>query len=147
MGRTVPAVNRAIDILELFLAHQTLSAPEVTQRLGLPRTTVHELLTTLTERQYLVPVSDQPTRYRLGIRLFQPRADQLDHQVVRDEIASVVDVLDAPAQVRAGLHLRAEDLAARDVRDPVFRRDALCLRALARTLRAEEQDVQRHGVT
>src|SRR3954468_5087367 len=81
MGRTVPAVNRAIDILELFLAQQTLSAPEVTQRLGLPRTTVHELLTTLTERQYLVPVSDQPTRYRLGIRLFQLGggfAEQLD---------------------------------------------------------------------
>jgi IclR family transcriptional regulator, KDG regulon repressor len=81
MGRTVPAVNRAIDILELFLAQQTLSAPEVTQRLGLPRTTVHELLTTLTERRYLVPVSDQPTRYRLGIRLFQlggAFAEQLD---------------------------------------------------------------------
>jgi IclR family transcriptional regulator, KDG regulon repressor len=71
MGRTVPAVTRALDILELFLDHATLSAPEITERLGLPRTTVHELVTTLTERSYLVPAVGQPTRYRLGMRLFQ----------------------------------------------------------------------------
>ncbi|MCO5988218.1 IclR family transcriptional regulator [Actinoallomurus spadix] len=81
MGRAVPAVTRALDILELFLDRPTLSAPEITERLGLPRTTVHELVTTLTERAYLIPVPGQPTRYRLGMRLFQLGsvfADQLD---------------------------------------------------------------------
>ncbi|GAA4624691.1 IclR family transcriptional regulator [Actinoallomurus vinaceus] len=81
MGRAVPAVTRALDILELFLERPTLSAPEITERLGLPRTTVHELVTTLADRAYLIPVSGQPTRYRLGMRLFQLGsvfADQLD---------------------------------------------------------------------
>lgn len=70
MGRAVPAVGRALDILELLLDRPNISAPEVTERLGLPRTTVHELLTTLTDRAYLVPIPGQPTRYRLGLRVF-----------------------------------------------------------------------------
>ncbi|MBC6459704.1 IclR family transcriptional regulator [Actinomadura sp. HBU206391] len=81
MGRAVPAVSRALDILELFLDRSSLSAPDITERLGLPRTTVHELITTLVDRSYLIPVSGQPTRYRLGLRLFQLGsvfADQLD---------------------------------------------------------------------
>jgi IclR family KDG regulon transcriptional repressor len=72
MGRTVPAVARALDILELFLdGTDNLSAPEVMARTGLPRTTVHELVTTLTQRSYLAPVPAQPHRYRLGVRAFQ----------------------------------------------------------------------------
>jgi DNA-binding IclR family transcriptional regulator len=71
MGRAVPAANRALDILELFLETPVLSAPEVVARLGLPRTTVHELLGTLVDRGYLVLMPGQPLRYRLGARLFQ----------------------------------------------------------------------------
>ena len=71
MGRAVPAVSRALDILELFLDRPDLSASEITERLGLPRTTVHELVTTLADRSYLVPVAGQPIRYRLGLRTFQ----------------------------------------------------------------------------
>jgi len=71
MGRAVPAANRALDILELFLDAPVLSAPEVVTRLGLPRTTVHELLGTLVDRSYLVVMPGQPLRYRLGVRLFQ----------------------------------------------------------------------------
>ncbi|MQY10307.1 Transcriptional regulator KdgR [Streptomyces sp. RB5] len=72
MGRLVPAVTRAMDILELFLGtDDSLSAPEITRRLGLPRTTVHELVTTLTARNYLGSVPGQPGRYRLGVRTYQ----------------------------------------------------------------------------
>lgn len=82
MGRLVPAVTRALDVLELFLhGDGTLSAPEVTRRLQLPRTTVHELLTTLAARSYLVTVPDRPGRYRLGVRTYQlgsRYAEQLD---------------------------------------------------------------------
>jgi DNA-binding IclR family transcriptional regulator len=70
VGRTVPAVNRALDVLELFHARAELSAPEITERLGLPRTTVHELVTTLADRGYLTSVPAQPVRYRLGLPLF-----------------------------------------------------------------------------
>lgn len=71
MPRVVPAVIRALDILELFLDHPQLSAREVAERLDLPRTTVHELLVTLVARSYLISVPGQPVRYRLGMPLFQ----------------------------------------------------------------------------
>jgi DNA-binding IclR family transcriptional regulator len=60
-----------LDILELFLEHATLSAPQISRCLALPRTTVHELVTTLTDRGYLTAEPGAPIRYRLGMRLFQ----------------------------------------------------------------------------
>ena len=91
MGRLVPAVTRALDVLELFLdSDGTLSAPEVTRRLELPRTTVHELLTTLAARSYLVQLPDQPGRYRLGVRTYQlgsRYAEQLDLAAEGQQVA------------------------------------------------------------
>ena len=90
MGREVPAVTRALDILELFLDLPEASAPEITERLGLPRTTVHELVTTLAARSYLVPVPGQPTRYRLGMRVFllgSSYAERLDLAGEAQEVA------------------------------------------------------------
>ncbi|MFJ5830812.1 IclR family transcriptional regulator [Streptomyces sp. NPDC093089] len=82
MGRLVPAVSRAFDVLELFLQGDgTLSAPEITRRLGLPRTTTHELVSTLAARNYLVAVPERPGRYRLGVRTYElgsRYAEQLD---------------------------------------------------------------------
>jgi IclR family transcriptional regulator, KDG regulon repressor len=98
MARAVPAVTRALDILELFLDRPELTAPEITGRLGLPRTTAHELVSTLVERAYLTPSGGQPLRYRLGMRLFQLGArfaDQLDlareAQEVAFEVAAACD--------------------------------------------------------
>jgi IclR family transcriptional regulator, KDG regulon repressor len=98
MGRAVPAANRALDILELFLDAPLLSAADVVSRLGLPRTTVHELLGTLTDRNYLVVVPGQPLRYQLGVRLFQLGnvfAQQLDlardAQRIAAEVAAECD--------------------------------------------------------
>ncbi|ASU80842.1 IclR family transcriptional regulator [Actinopolyspora erythraea] len=95
MARAVPALQRAFDILELFLDEPELSAPEITGKLGLPRTTVHELLSTLVERGYLVPSGRGSTRYRLGVRGFQlgsAYADRLDlareGQLVAEEVAA-----------------------------------------------------------
>ncbi|NLU71634.1 IclR family transcriptional regulator [Streptomyces sp. HNM0575] len=104
MGRLVPAVTRALDVLELFLdCEETLSAPEITRRLRLPRTTVHELVTTLTARSYLEQPPDRPGRYRLGVRGYQlgsRYAEQLDlaaegHRVAR----SVADTCDETVHV------------------------------------------------
>lgn len=70
MPRMTPAVLRSFDILELFLAApRSLSAPEIAQMTGLPRTTVFELLATLTARKYLD--REDSGRYRLGVRVFQ----------------------------------------------------------------------------
>ncbi|WP_433074452.1 IclR family transcriptional regulator [Dactylosporangium sp. CA-052675] len=90
MPRVVPAVTRALDILELFLDRPELSAREITERLGLPRTTVHELLVTLVARSYLVSVPGQPVRYRLGMPPFQlgaAFAERLDLMREAQEVA------------------------------------------------------------
>ncbi|MFE4799391.1 IclR family transcriptional regulator [Streptomyces sp. NPDC056708] len=94
MGRLVPAVARALDILELFLdGDGTLSAPDIMRRLQLPRTTVHELVTTLAARSYLMPVPEQPGRYRLGVRPYQlgsRYAEQLDLAAEGGQVARAV---------------------------------------------------------
>ena len=91
MGRTVPAVGRALDVLELFLTTPELSAPEITERLGLPRTTVHELVTTLADRGYLTMVAAQTVRYRLGLPLFllgSSFAERLDLTAEAQQVAT-----------------------------------------------------------
>lgn len=71
MGRSVPAVSRALDILELFIENEELSMPEIVGHLGLPRTSVHELVSTLTERGYLSGVGGDTRRFQLGLRAYQ----------------------------------------------------------------------------
>ncbi|MFE5713749.1 IclR family transcriptional regulator [Streptomyces sp. NPDC056501] len=94
MGRLVPAVARALDVLELFLdGDGTYSTPEIVRRLQLPRTAVHELVTTLAARSYLVPVPEQPGRYRLGVRPYQlgsRYAEQLDLASEGGQVARAV---------------------------------------------------------
>ncbi|MET9499929.1 IclR family transcriptional regulator [Streptomyces sp. NPDC006552] len=94
MGRLVPAVTRALDILELFLdGDGTLSAPDIVRKLQLPRTTVHELVTTLAARSYIVQVPSQPGRYRLGVRPYQlgsRYAEQLDLAAEGQQVARTV---------------------------------------------------------
>lgn len=72
MAPSVPALTRALDMFELFLANPSpLSVPEITTALGLPRSTVHDLVKTLAERNYLEGIEGTPRRYRPGLRLFQ----------------------------------------------------------------------------
>jgi DNA-binding IclR family transcriptional regulator len=98
MPRVVPAIIRTLDILELFLDHPQLSARDITERLGLPRTTVHELLVTLVARSYLTSVPGKPVQFRLGMPVFQlgaAFAGQLDlvreAQTVAQSVAAACD--------------------------------------------------------
>ncbi|HET6503655.1 MAG TPA: IclR family transcriptional regulator [Amycolatopsis sp.] len=94
MPRLVPAVLRAADILELFLGPRaTLSAAEVVERLGLPRSTTHELLTTLVARRYLARQAGEETVYRLGPRLLELGAryqERLEFAAEADAVARLV---------------------------------------------------------
>lgn len=72
MGRTVPAVERAIRILELFLDEPApLSIPQMTGQLGIHRSSVHELVRTLVKHGLLAEDDGQPHRYVLGSRVFE----------------------------------------------------------------------------
>ncbi|MGF6941299.1 DNA-binding IclR family transcriptional regulator [Streptomyces auratus] len=100
----MPAVTRALDILELFLdGDGTLAAPDIVRRLQLPRTTVHELVSTLAARSYIVPVPEEPGRYRLGVRLYQlgsRYAEQLDLAAEGQRVArSVAETCDETVHV------------------------------------------------
>ncbi|GAA3724185.1 DNA-binding IclR family transcriptional regulator [Spinactinospora alkalitolerans] len=90
MARRTPALLRGLDILELFTdGRESISAPEVVEELGLPRTTAHELLHTLVDRRYLRQ-SEVPGRYQLGLQLFRlgsAYAERLDTAKVGHQVA------------------------------------------------------------
>jgi DNA-binding IclR family transcriptional regulator len=91
--RAVPAVARALDILELFLGRPTLTAAEIAAGTGLPRSTVHELMGTLIERGYAATDPGSPTRFRLGpqVLLLGSRfADRLDLAREAQSVAEAV---------------------------------------------------------
>ena len=92
MGRAVPAVSRALDILELFLDGSYYGQAEIAKKLGLPRTSTHELVNTLLQRKYLVE-APEPGKYRLGAPLFQ-LGGVFSHQLdlAREGQSVIVDV-------------------------------------------------------
>ena len=93
MGRTVPAVNRALDILELFEDTDELTPAEIIAALNLPRTSVGELLNTLVARGYLAMDEQRSKRLRLGLRAFRlghAYADRLDLQTEAQAASAVV---------------------------------------------------------
>lgn len=70
MARLTPAVMRAFDILELFVGRGARwSTAEIVEATQLPKTSVHELLTTLAHREYLV--REPSGHYVLGARTVQ----------------------------------------------------------------------------
>lgn len=69
--RYIQSVERAADILELFLDSQPeLSVKEISQKLNISKSTVHGLIKTLEHRGYLQQNPDN-LKYRLGLRLFE----------------------------------------------------------------------------
>lgn len=68
---SVQSVNRAIDILSLFTAARPrLGITDMSRELGLPKPTIHGLVSTLVERGFLV--RDEETRkYSLGFKIYE----------------------------------------------------------------------------
>ena len=87
------------------------------------------------------PSSTNPQRASLAV---EPLLDDPDHHVVADEVARPPSSsFAATAELGAGLHRLAQDVAGRDLRQPPRAREPLRLRALARPGRPEHHDVQR----
>lgn len=67
---TVRAVERALDILLCFTKDNELGLTEIATQIGLHKSTVHRLLTTLEERGFLTR-NALTEKYRLGIRIWE----------------------------------------------------------------------------
>lgn len=90
--RFIQSVERAADILELFLASEPeLSVKDISDRLGISKSTTHGLIKTLEHRGYLQQNSDN-LKYKLGLKLFElghKIGNQLDiskiaHPILKD---------------------------------------------------------------
>lgn len=69
--RLIQSIARAADVLELFLtANHDLSVKEISDQLGLSKSTVHGIIKTLEGRGYLKQNPDD-LKYNLGMRLFE----------------------------------------------------------------------------
>ena len=95
--RLIQSVERAADILELFLEDEPeLSVKDISQKLGLSKSTAHGLIKTLEHRGYLQQ-NPYDLKYKLGLRLFELGhyiANQLDiGQIARPFIKELVDEL------------------------------------------------------
>jgi hypothetical protein len=78
-----------------------------------------------------------------GVGVVEVGLRHLDDDLVRDQLAAVVKVLDLLAEFGAGLYLGADDVPGRDVLRSGLLREALRLRALACPLRAQKNDLHR----
>ncbi|MRN55553.1 IclR family transcriptional regulator [Paenibacillus monticola] len=67
---TVRAVDRALDILLCFTRNSDLGLTEISSQIGLHKSTVHRLLTTLEEKGFLIR-NAATEKYRLGIRIWE----------------------------------------------------------------------------
>ena len=101
--RLIQSVERAADILELFLdSEPELSVKEISDKLRLSKSTVHGLIKTLEHRGYLQQNQDN-LKYKLGLRLFELGhfiGNQLDiTQIARPVIKDLVN------EVKETVHL------------------------------------------
>lgn len=91
--RPVKSAYRALDVLEAMAAGPaTLS--ELSRRLDIPKSSLHGLLRTLSERGW-VEVSQGGTRFRLGLRALQVGARFVDEDETVARVAPVLDRLAA----------------------------------------------------
>ena len=92
---TVRAGERALDILMCFANERDISLTELATRVGLNKSTVHRLMTTLEDRGFVLKNGD---KYRLGYRVWELAANltQVDDpaQLLQPEMELLRDQLD-----------------------------------------------------
>jgi hypothetical protein len=148
--RREPFIDRIRHVVRTALQLGALREP-------LPRELVGELQQQ-DDRQRLVDLLQQSVeRFRLGdragvavedealLRLKQLVADERDRDLVGYELPLRKQRRDLPAELRAARDRGAIEIAGRDVRNLILGRDSLRLRALARPLWSQDEDVQRRN--
>jgi DNA-binding IclR family transcriptional regulator len=92
--RPVKSAYRALDVLEVIAATGPASISELSRRLGIPKSSLHGLVHTLTDRGW-VAVDDGGVRYRLGLRALQVGTRFVDEDETVSQVAPSLDRLAA----------------------------------------------------
>jgi DNA-binding IclR family transcriptional regulator len=120
--RPVKSAYRALDVLEAIAASGPASISELARRLGIPKSSLHGLIHTLTDRGW-VASAEGGTRFRLGLRALQVGTRFVDEDEVVAQVAPSLDRL-AAVTGETVQHARLDEdqvvyLAKRDTIHPV----------------------------
>ena len=72
----IQSIDRAIDILELFKRHKQLDLSEITELIGLSKSTLHTIINTLVEKRILKK-NENTKKYQLGYSILELGLKQL----------------------------------------------------------------------
>lgn len=72
----IQSIDRAIGILELFKNHKHLDLTEITELIGLPKSTIHTIINTLVEKQ-LLRKDENTKQYQIGYSILELGLKQL----------------------------------------------------------------------
>jgi DNA-binding IclR family transcriptional regulator len=107
-GQTIAAIERAADVLTLFVdsRHPSLGVTEIAQGLGLSKAVVHRILASLRSRAF-VSLDEDSRRYVLGPRALALGLAYLDRIDVRGLARPVLEQLSAATDETATCSVRA----------------------------------------
>ncbi|GIO13403.1 IclR family transcriptional regulator [Cohnella xylanilytica] len=145
--RTIRAVERALDVLLCFTTGSDWGLTEISQRVGLHKSTVHRLLATLEQRGFVV--RDEATeKYRLGLRILElsayARADDPavvllgEMERLRDQLGETISLYVRDRKDRVRIQAVQSEQAIRRVA-PVGARLPLTVGASSKVLLAFEE--------
>jgi DNA-binding IclR family transcriptional regulator len=90
---SVPSVDRAFAILELLAESQRgYSLSEISRKLGLPKSSIHLLITTLESKGYLHK-NESTGKYRFGLKLITLSRRAIDNLSLREEARPYLQAL------------------------------------------------------
>jgi DNA-binding IclR family transcriptional regulator len=109
--QTVPALDRALSILELLAKSRAgLTLPELVEQSGFPRSSVHYLLVTLERRGY-VQRNERTSRYLFGTNLVQLANSAWSGLSLRQQAAPFLGNLVRRAQMTAHMAILKDNEA------------------------------------
>jgi DNA-binding IclR family transcriptional regulator len=107
----VESADRVLRLLESFAPHERdVSLGEIAERVGLPKSSVHRLLTTLIAHSF-VERDEGTRRYRLGIRLFELGSAAIHERGLHNAAHPVLESLTASTGETCHLAVLSEGAA------------------------------------